>query len=272
MPTRWARGPWRCGVPLLADLQRSIRHAVVQGDTAALDPLLVGGRYPQRRLAIHQRHYEASLMRALLQRFPATGWLAGSIFVTEAARQFVRERPPGKPCMAEYGEDFPAFLSERPGAAELPYLRAFVELEWHLARLSWAVTLPPLTRTDLSAFDPETLSDVTIRLQPGVHYLHAGWAVDDLMRLYLTDRAPEQFSLRADEVWLELRGGRGDLQMRRLARDTFAFRAVLAAGQSLGDAAMAALDVNATFEAGQALMALVTSGVVVDAHRERVVA
>lgn len=249
-------------MPALADLQGSVRRAVVQGDAPELAPLLVGGRDARKRLAIHHRHYETSLVTTLLDRFPATVWLLGSMFVIEAARQHVRDRPPSKPCLAEYGDDFPAFLSARPGAADFPYLRAFADLEWHLGRLSLAVTRPALTPADLSALPPEALIDLRLTLQADVHYLHAGWAVDALMRLYLTDSAPDRFSLDAGDVWLELRGARGQLRMNRLDRASFAFRTALAAGGSLGDAAMSALDVDASFDPGRTLAGLVTDGLI----------
>lgn len=226
------------------------------GDTAALAPLLVGGRDAQKRLAIHHRHYETSLVTALLDRFPATLWLVGSAFVTEAARQFVRERPPSRPCIVEYGEDFPGFLSARPGAAGLLYLGAFAELEWHLSRLSLAVTRPAVTWTEFSALDAQRLSDLRVTLQPDVDYFHAAWAIDELMRSYLSDSAPDQFELHDGDVWLELRGARGELQMNRLDRASFAFRGALCAGQTLGDAAFSALDLDAAFDAGHALAAL----------------
>ena len=249
-------------MPSLADLQGSVRQAVVLGEVEAVAPLLVGGRDARKRLAIHHRHYEASLVKALLDRFPATVWLVGSTFVTAAARRFVRNRPPSRPCIAEYGEDFPAFLSADRGAAELPYLRPFAGLEWHMGRLSLAVTLPALGRRDLPAFNSDTVADVTITMQPGAHYFHAAWDVDNLLRLYLTDSAPDQFSLQSGDAWIELHGARGELQMNRLDRASFAFRAALSADQSLGDAAVSALDLDPTFDAGQALVTLVTDGLV----------
>ena len=142
----------------------------------------------------------------------------------------------------------------------------FAELEWHLSRLSLAVTLPALSQADLSALDPDALADVRITLQPGVHYVHAAWDVDNLIRLYLTDSAPDRFALQSGDVWIELRGARGELQMNRLERTSFAFRGALSAGQSLGDAAVSALDLDATFDAGQALTTLVTDGLVTAAE------
>src|SRR4051812_44951384 len=94
------------------DLQRRMRNAIVAEHPATdeIAPFLVGARDPRARLAIHRRHYEASLVTALTDKFPAVTWLAGAAFMTEATRAFVHRHPPSMPCIAEYGADFPDFL------------------------------------------------------------------------------------------------------------------------------------------------------------------
>ena len=95
---------------------------------------------------------------------------------------FIRDHPPSKPCIAEYGEAFPRYLGAQPGpSAALP--RAVRRNRWHLGRLALA--------TDDS---------------PRVHVMHLDWSLDELMALFLTDSAPEQFVLRREDVWLEVRG------------------------------------------------------------------
>ena len=249
-------------MPLLAELQAGIRQALLTGDADPLQPLLVGGRDGRKRLAIHQRHYATSLITSLLDRFPATVWLVGSPFVTEAARQFVQYHAPTRPCIAEYGEDFPAFLATHPGAAEVPYLRQFAELEWHLSRLSLAVEIPSLSRADLSAVDSAAFADAALTLQPGVDYLRADWGIDELMTLYLTDSAPDQFMLKPETVWMELRGVRGELRLTRIGHADFVFRAAVAVGNLLGDAAVSALEIDGAFDVGQALITLLDDGLV----------
>jgi Putative DNA-binding domain len=253
-------------VPALLDLQKHVRDAVVLSGGTGLDSLLLGGRDPSRRLAIHQRHYRVSLTRALLERFPATVWLVGSSFVTNAAREFGCTRPPSRPCIAEYGETFPEFLSTRSGAAETPYLRAFAELEWHLSRLALAVGVPALTMHDLSRSNAVTVGDAAVALQPGVHYFYADWAVDELISVYLSGDAPDHFTLHARDVWLEIRGTRGELSMNRLRHAEFTFRAALAAGKSVSDAAHSALDIETAFDPGAELLHLVREGLVVAIH------
>ncbi len=196
-------------MPGLADIQAAVRDALVRGDRSAAAPMLSGGARPEHRLAIHQRHYAASLTGALLDRFPATVWLVGSDLVTDAATSFIREQPPSKPCIAEYGELFPQHLGAHPAAATLQYLSQFAELEWQLGRLALA--------TDALA---------------NAHYVHLGWSLDELFGVYLSDSAPDAFALRHEDVWLEVRGLRGTLDMRRLTMDDFPARA---AGRSTGE-------------------------------------
>jgi hypothetical protein len=182
-------------MPALAEIQAAVRDALVRGDQRAAAPLISGGVQPIRRLAIHQRHYAASLTTALLDRFPATVWLVGSELVTDAARSFMREQPPSTPCIAEYGEGFPPHLAAQPAAAALPYLKPFAELEWHLGRLALA--------TD----------DASNAVQ-----IHLDWSLDELIGVYLGDTAPDTFELRQEDVWLEIRGLRGTLTLTRVRR------------------------------------------------------
>jgi hypothetical protein len=191
----------------LADIQTGIRDALVDGNSAAVAPVLLGGTRPEHRLAIHQRHYVASLTRALVDRFPATVWLVGSELVTHVATSFIREHPPSRPCVAEYGDGFPRYVGGHP-TGSLPYLAQFAELEWHLGRLALA--------TEES---------------PNVQYMHLDWALDELIGLYLTDTAPDAYALRQEDVWLEIRGLRGELQMNRLTGEEFMRRV---AAQSTG--------------------------------------
>ena len=185
----------------LADIQAGIRDALVDGNGAAVAPVLLGGSCPAQRLAIHQRHYVAILTRALVERFPATVWLVGSELVTHVATSFIREHPPSRPCVAEYGDEFPRYLGAHPASESLPYLTQFAELEWHLGRLALA--------TDEST---------------NAQYVHLDWALDELIGFYLTDTAPNEYALRQEDVWLEIRGLRGELRMNRLTDEEFARR------------------------------------------------
>lgn len=176
----------------LADVQARITSVLQAGAPEPCAILVVGGGDPLARLAVHTRHYQGSLTRAIVERFPATVWLAGSALITDAATAFVRSHPPTRPCLAEYGEVFPAFLQTWPAAAHLPYLAQFATFDWHLGRLAIATDDPP----------------IVLRLE---------WSLDTLMTFFLSDQAPDAYALRAETVWLEVRGARGELSFQRCA-------------------------------------------------------
>lgn len=247
---------------LLVDLQSSFRQVVAGGDTAGIASMLVGGGQPERRLAIHRRHYETSLLNALLQKFPATAWLIGTPLLSAAASRFVRVHPPAKPCIAEYGEGFPEFLATMPETKNLPYIRNFAELEWHLGQIAVATDHPPVKLADLTSFDIDQLPDLRLRCQSGLRYLMADWPVDDLMTLFLSDSAPDSLTLDGEELRLELRGARGAFGFSRLSPDDFVFRNAIADGATVGSAAQAALLVNAAFDLAAAFSRPFSGGLV----------
>lgn len=240
----------------LADLQQQIRDAVVSGNSASMGPLIVGGRNASKRLEIHLHHYEASLTTAVVDRFPATGWLIGACRLEVAARRFVHDFPPTAPCIAEYGCQFPAFLAAWPDTAQLSYVPEFADLDWHLGRLAVSIDAAAVGRERFAAIDPNALADMSVTLQPGTHYLRASWPIDELMAMYLSDTSAESWTLVDGEVQIEARGSRGSLRFSRLGVDEYAFRVSLAEGRTLGDAAGRATEIDPSFDPGRALLAL----------------
>src|SRR5262249_11474075 len=114
-----------------------------------------------------------------------------------------------------------------------------------------------------SRFEINTLMDTSLMLQAGLRYLHASWPVDGLMKLYLTDTAPSEYPLAPTDVWLEVRGSRGEFHIDRLDAAAFLFRTAILDGESIGAAAERALDANAGFDVGQAFTTLVRGGHVI---------
>ena len=245
----------------LAEVQRRLRNAIVGASPASDVPPLVGGADPRRRLAIHRRHFETSLVGALLDKFPATTWLIGSPAMLDAARAFARQSLPTSPCMAEYGESFPCWLGRSAEAQQHPYIRWFAELEWHLGRVSIAIDEPAVGLERL-ANDGDRLADVVLVVQPGVRYFASPWPIDDLMKRYLADAVPDQYAISCEDIWLEIVGARGSFRFDRLEQGEFVFRRAVAGGIPLGAAAEAALEASDSLDIGAALQRFVLDGLV----------
>jgi hypothetical protein len=251
-------------VPTLADIQLFFRNAVVNGDVTRIMALLPGGYHPEKGLGIHRRNYEISLVTGLLTKFPATVWLAGTSFVTEAATDFIRNHPPHAPCIAEYGDAFPQFLAAFPGKEGMPYLREFAELERQVGQVSVEIEARCLTLAEMTEVGTDRLPDIMLRLQPGVRYRGASWPIDDLLKLYLTESAPDRYLFEPCDVWLEVRGARGEFQIDRLESSEFTFRKSISEERSVGSAAESALEANPSFDPGIALVRLIESGMVTE--------
>jgi hypothetical protein len=249
-------------MPALVELQRHFARAMTTGDGDAFAAVLRGGFDPGARLAIHLRHYATSLATAICEKFPATAWIVGAAAMREAARAYVRACPPLQPCIAEYGREFPRFLARHDCAADLPYLGELAELEWAVAQASIAVDAPSLSWAELASRGAERLLDSTLVLQPGARYVRCAWRVDELVQAYLGGTAPDRFVLLDVSTPIEVLGARGAFRLTRLDSAAFEFRAALAAGRTIGDAAEIALAIDPAFDPGNALRALVDARLV----------
>jgi len=250
-------------MPPLAELQARFARAVIETEAAPIAGALVGGARPIDRLEVHRRHYRSSLTTALREKFPACEWLVGTALLTEAARAFVRDHPPARPCIAEYGADFPQYLGGFSAPA-LPYLGSFGELEWAVGRVSIEVNQSALAWAALTKRSAEHLFDATLTLQSGLRYVRSRWRIATLMSTYLGGAEDHRFELSEADTFIEVRGERGHVSVTALDAGTFHFRAALMRGETLGRAVEAGIDHDAKFETGAALRALSETGTIVD--------
>jgi hypothetical protein len=225
-------------------------------------PRLVGGRDPAGRFAIHRLHFEASLVKALMEKFPATTWLVGTSFMTDAARAFAHCHPPAAPCIADYGADFPRFIGTRPETAHIPALLDFAETEWQVGRVSIAISRPPIAIDAFSKFDANVLPALALQTHPGLFYRQSAWPIDDLLKLYLSDNIPDHHVFEPLGVHLEISGARGDFQLKRLSYAEFLFRRAISEGATIGDAAEQALACDPEFDPGRAFATLIADSLV----------
>lgn len=86
-----------------------------------------------RRFAVYRNNVVVSLANALADSFPVVQELVGPEFFRATASVFVRTHPPRSPLLAEFGSEFPSFLTGFEPARSVPYLADVARLE--LARV-----------------------------------------------------------------------------------------------------------------------------------------
>jgi hypothetical protein len=241
-------------MPSLRELQRDFSAAVLGGAAGpAAMHVLVDRLAPEQRLQVYRNHVRLSLREALAATFPVVLRLVGEGYFATVARHFVLAHPPRSPVLAEYGAGFPAFLEAAPNAPV--YLADVARLEWALNLAFHAPDASPLDARHLAGLAPDAYA--ALRLAPlaatallaSPHPVQAIWRANQPDRDGTVDATDAQTML----VW---RAADGDAACRSLSSGEAAFLGTLIAGQTLSEAAGAALANDPSFDLAAAIATL----------------
>lgn len=130
-------------MPSLAETQDRLRQAIVQGADTDLAIMAGSAARTRSRLAVHVRHFRRSLTRVVERTFPAVVSLVDPRFFGYCADAYIDARPPTRPCLFEYGSNFPDFLGSFEPCASLPYLPDVARLEWDMHAVFHYLTADP---------------------------------------------------------------------------------------------------------------------------------
>ncbi|MBX6323250.1 MAG: putative DNA-binding domain-containing protein, partial [Rhodospirillaceae bacterium] len=177
----------------LRELQAAFRAAILAGEEDALLPLVrPDGLSPRQRLAVYRNNTFMSLADALAANFPVVRRLVGESFFRGAARAFIRERPPRRPCLAEYGDGFADFLAAFPPARALPYLADVARLEWAVGACERAPERPALDPQALGAVPPEERAGLRLRLDEACRLVESPFPIDRIWMANQPERDGEE--------------------------------------------------------------------------------
>ena len=252
----------------LRELQSEFRRALLEGDDgepagALGDEIVHDGLTPEARLAIYRHHVRTTLTATLAGAYPAVARLVGDGFFAYAADTFVRRHPPDGPCLFEYGAGLADFLVSFPPCRELVYLADVARLEWAMHAALHAEDAPGIDLVSLGELSAEAIASVTVRLHGSVTLLCSPWPVDRIWLANQPDADPEAMvDLQAGSVCLEVRRLGDEVIWRTLPAAEHAFRSRLAAAETLGRAAHAALATDPRFDLVGAIHAVFAEGLV----------
>jgi hypothetical protein len=148
----------------LAELQSAYRHYLLTGESGQLAPAIIADAFDgAERLGIYRNNFLIGLGEALKANFPITLQLLGRDFFEQAARRFVLTHPPRRPCLFEYGAEFPRYLGGLPELAALPSVADVAELEFARITSYNAPVEEHVTAATLANLSPELLDAYPIR-------------------------------------------------------------------------------------------------------------
>lgn len=247
----------------LRDIQSAFLRAVFEGQDALLARhILAGGVAPGERLAVYRNNVLHNYHEALRAVYPVVERLVGEEFFGHAARRYARAAPSRSGDIQAFGESFPRFLAELPGAAELVYLPDTARLEWLVHEAFHAAEHPPLGLAALGAVPAARYPELRFALHPSCRLLASPWPVHRVWEVNQPGRSGEEtVDLRMGGVKLLVWRPRFEVELVPLAPGEHALLEALAAGRSLGAACDAALAAEAGFDIAAALRGRAAQGV-----------
>jgi hypothetical protein len=196
------------------------------------------GSDPAARFAVHRNNVATALVGALADTFPVVQELVGPDFFRTMAWQYAAANLPATPVLAEYGDDFPAFVAGYAPADGLPYLADVARLERARVRAWHAADAVPLAAAEIERrlADPQRLAGSRLGLHPALAVVDSAYAVLALWSAHQGRREIESVDPFIPESVLVLRAD-DEVVVVGLPPAGATFLDALRAGEPLGRAA-----------------------------------
>lgn len=247
-----------------ATFETSFAAALLDADRPIPDGIIAHNvAVPARRFAVYRNNVVSGLVKALSSRFPVVEKIVGEEFFAAMARIFATEQPPRSPLLAFYGDTFPAFIAAFEPARELPYLGDVARLEAARTRAYHAADATPVGADRFATLDGQTAGDIRIAMHPSTEIVRSRFPIVTIWAMNSGEQtlAPIE-DWRAEDALVAR--PRLDVHVRALPPGGATFLLALAAGQTLGEAAAAALADDPDFELTSNLAGLIGSGLARD--------
>ena len=255
--------PGRPDMHHLADLQATFVQALLRAGLHVPDSVeSIAGASREQRLGIYRNNVKASLVAALVARFPVIRRLVGEEFFEATALVFVEHHPPRSPILAEYGADFASFLEGFEPAGELPYLPDIARLEWVRQQAFHAADAEPIGIERLAALAGASLEAACFTLHPAAFVVASPWPIVSIWTTNTFDEEVRRIGPdRPGEIALVTRAGQ-DVMVSMLPAGADLLVAAVTEGIALGAAAARTQQEFDGFDLATTLAVLFRSGAI----------
>lgn len=218
----------------------------------------------QPAFAVYRNTVLKGCIDALQANYPSVARLVGEEWFRAAAAIYARANPPTQPMLLQYGHDFEQFLAAFEPANELPYLPGVARLDRCWTEAHTARDEAPIDPHALAALDDANLCRQVLRPHASARW--CWFETHPIFTIWKRNRAPGPI----DESEIDWHGEgalvlRTDGAVRWLGLDAagYAFLVTCAEGGTLGDAASAALAIDANVDPAELVGPLLDAGVFV---------
>jgi hypothetical protein len=251
-------------MPTLGELQDRFAAAVMGGDASEVARSIIDDAPgAAARVGIYVNHFRVTLIDALATTFPVVRELVGDPFFQAVARRYVREEPPTRPCLFEYGGGFPAFLERWPEASSLAYVGDVARLEWAINEAWHAPDAHAVDADAAAGLMAARFSDLDLRLHSSCRLVASPFPVHRIWRVHqkaCSER--ETIDLNAGGVRLLVHRRDDEVGWIDLSPADFAFLDSMNMNGSLRNALEFTFAVDRAFDPTALLTALIEGGLV----------
>ena len=201
------------------------------------------------RLRVYRNGFLKACVEALRANYPSVERLAGEDRFPALARPYVEANPPRTASLVEYGDGFPPHIDDARDLHRLDYLASFATLDRAWSEIYFAEDEDERTAGPGGILDDgEALMGLRGRLSPRARLVSLDYRVLDVWSALLQGDLRQRIEIRRmPQRILVWRNGAGRFY-RDLTLPEHAFIAGIAGGLPCGEAAAAALDLDAEFD------------------------
>ncbi len=178
-----------------------INHHIDKPDELFKD----GGISIEKRMNTYKNNYSVGLCEVLAGTFQTVTDLVGEEFMKRMCEHFIREHPPKKACMHEYGEELAEFVQKFDPVKSLAYLPDIARLDWAANTAYHADNVVPLSMENIgsigNAFEEDNFK---LELHPSVTLMKSIFKIHDI-RQYVRDKErqeQEKLNINESETFL----------------------------------------------------------------------
>jgi len=246
----------------LARFQDAFAHALFVPETepTAVIPPHVAALTAQPAFAVYRNTVMKGCIDALQANYPAVARLVGEEWFRAAAAIHVREALPTDPTLLRYGTAFSDFLARFEPAARLPYLPGVARLDRFWTEAHAAPDEDTLDPAALAGLAPDKLACTVLHPHPAARW--AWFADGPIYTIWSRNRtnAPADADLDWRSEGALLVRPRDAVEWIALDAAGCAFLDACAAGETLAEAAQAALRARGEADLTQLMSTLLEAG------------
>jgi hypothetical protein len=248
----------------LPELQAQFARGVLFEDAAIVSAIAARGIAPEQRLHIYRNNAREGFLKALEATFPVIVRLAGLDWFRQTGAHYMRVHPSTSGNLHYIGRQFAAFLDDRLRDSAYDYFADVARLEWAYQQVLVAADHPTFDAAALSEVDPVSYGALRFRTHPALQLVASRFPIFAIWQANQADAAESTVDLAAGPSHVLVIRRHDHVELREFSAGEFALLSAFARGQSLEEAADAAITAEDVFDLGAALARLMQLGTLVD--------